>query len=74
MNQDWAVEGTVTYTDSSVAAYDAFWEGLTLDEADAEVERIVAEYIRKRKVHGISVRATTQGEHGLAVIIRTESK
>lgn len=74
MKLDWTVTGTITYKDSSVAAYDAVWLKLTLAEADVALERIVRAEMRKPAVHGLAVSARAHRQAGTALLQKVEWK
>ena len=71
---EWIVDGTVTYSNSTVEAYNAKWPGMSISEADAQMDQLVTEYMRKRKVHGICVKAVAKLKGGQSILVRIQWK
>jgi len=74
LKRDWKVEGTVTMRDDSTEPVRDNWQGKTFDEADAELERLAAEHLRRRGVRRVALAATSDGPGGFSVITQLVSK
>jgi len=74
MKVDWFVTGTVTYKNSEIASYAARWKGLTMDEAERALTKLVADHMRKRNVAGIGVTARASSAAGQMILSKIETK
>lgn len=74
MKFKWQVSGRVAYTNGKSAPYAASWEGLTIDEADAALGRVVSQHMQQLKVRGIDLRAVTSGNGAASLLARSETK
>lgn len=75
MKLDWTVKGKIVYRDQTPDEdFTGTWPGLTYDEADLRAEELVANEMRRRKVHGVSIVATAKGKGGLSLVQRLHLK